>query len=151
MDADGRRVLLNLALSIPIGAVGGAIAGELMFIGFSIGANIAYASVFPNDYEVVGSVIGVATFPIACMTLVRTANIWTSAAAGLIATIVAGLAMYAPFSLMDSHSAEPGAHDELLWIILLIALFVVPVSAMFVACGWVARREKRRAKPSPAA
>lgn len=153
MMPDDRRAISNLLWSIPIGAVGGVMAGEAVGLGFIIGdallsgwksafqIDTSYLTQFPNTFDAVGLVIGIVTFPIACMTLIRASNIWIAGAAGVIATVVVGLAAAIVYAVADERYASYGP----VMIGLAIATLALPVVAMFLACAWAVRRERRLA------
>jgi hypothetical protein len=125
----------NILLAIPIGTVGGALAG------------VASAAPFGGDLQwlwsvaEVGGIIGLATFPLAYATVGRTKSVFSIAPAGLVATV---LSAWIDLGLLSAlWSGWPTISEKLGVSQYLIAL-MLPIIAMFGACAWAAARERRR-------
>jgi hypothetical protein len=124
----------NIVLAIPIGAVGGALAGVASVSPFGFNANGLFG------VAEAGGIIGLATFPLAYGTVGRTKSVFTIVPAGLVATV---LGVWIGFGLSSAlWSQWPGISEKLGVSQFLIPL-LIPVIAMFGACAWAAARERR--------
>jgi hypothetical protein len=89
----------------------------------------------------IGGIIGLATFPLAYATVGRTNNVFAVVPAGLIATV---LGVWISFGLLAALSNLWPAIAEKLGVSLFLVDVALPVVAMFGACAWAAKRERRR-------
>jgi hypothetical protein len=133
----------NILLAIPIGAVGGALAGFVIIVGSSISIllqNLSDTLLFAYAVAEMGSVIGVVAFPLAYATVGRTKSVFSIVPAGLIATVLGGWAGLSLSSVLKEWPPTSNMTPDnaiLLW-------FLTPVIAMFGACAWVGARERRK-------
>ena len=143
----------NILLAIPVGIIGGAIAGEFIgegeFVADVIWGNIAINSTFLPDslagsvpFALAGAVIGVLTFPIAFATVARTRNVLTVVPIALPATILSCWIGGAILSALAPQLRIPDWQTP--WLLPLGFLVVFPVASMFAGCAWAAARERRR-------
>ena len=129
----------NILLAIPIGAAGGALAGFVIIVGSSITTllhDLSDTLLFAYGVAEMGSIIGVATFPLAYATVGRTSSVFSIVPAGLIATVVGA---WVGFALLSALNASRITVDNAFLLMLLI-----PVIAMFGGCAWAAARERRK-------
>jgi hypothetical protein len=129
----------NILLAIPIGAVGGALAGFVIIVGLSITTllqNLNGSLLFAYGVAEMGSIIGVATFPLAYATVGRTRSVFSIVPAGLVATVVGA---WFGFALLSALDASRITVDNAFLLMLLI-----PVIAMFGGCALAAARERRK-------
>jgi hypothetical protein len=153
VNAANRQIALNTLVAIPVGLVGGTVAGGLLGAGHFIASVISgftqsnldlSDSVSGSlDYAVVGAVIGMLSFPIAYAAVARTRNLFVIVPAALVATVVgcwvgATIAGGLVFVIQKFEWGAP-------WVWISLALTIVfPVGSMFWACAWAAARERRK-------
>lgn len=158
MNAEDRRTARNTLLAVPIGLVGGAIAGELIGIGSFVAYVISGGISLPADttfsstlvsvlsgslvFAFVGAVLGMLAFPIAYAAVARTHNVLVVVPAALLATI---LSYCIGAAVLESIAALFQIPDwrEPSWLAPAL-VFVFPIASMFWACAWAAAKERRR-------
>jgi hypothetical protein len=151
VNAANQRIALNTLLAVPVGLLGGALAGELISIGVFVASatsgstpwSLGYFFTISIGYAFFGAVVGVLSFPIAYAAVARTRNMLVIVPAGLIATVIACWIGLAIIYWLDS------AFDSAVWLgpwswLPFALIFVFPVAAMFWACAWAANRERQR-------
>jgi hypothetical protein len=148
MNRKPLAVWQNILLAIPIGAAGGAFAGFVIILGMNIPflvQDLKDSLLFASGVAVMGSIIGVATFPLAYAIVGRTKNVFSIVPVGLVATV---LGAWLGLGLLSGLNRSPWAsiiiEDNGFWLFLLI-----PVIAMFGACAWAAARERRQIAGRP--
>jgi hypothetical protein len=138
----------NILLSIPIGAVGGALAGFVIIVSLSLSTliqNLSDTLFFADGVAEMGSIIGAAAFPLAHATVGRTRSVFSIVPAGLVATV---LGAWVGFVLLVALRNWPPASNMIRDSVVLLFL-LIPVVAMFGACAWAAARERRRIAGRP--
>jgi hypothetical protein len=135
MNRKPLAVWQNILLAIPIGVVGGALAGAVSVTPFGFNVSSFYGE------AAVGGIIGLATFPLAYATVARTRSVFTVVPAGLGATV---LGIWIDFGLLSALWSKWPTISEKLGVSQFLVALLLPVIAMFGACAWAAARERRK-------
>lgn len=151
MNAANRRIALNTLLAIPVGLLGGAIAGELIgelhFVASVISGNQPpdpnwLFSLYDSLQEaVVGAAIGAVCFPIGYAAVARVRNVLAIVPVALLATV---LSFFVGAAILDGFISVIQIRGPAVVWLLFVLVFAFPVASMFCACAWAAARERRK-------